>query len=116
MQRVHVAEGPIDGARLTFELAAIAERHAADSPAARKAVLDLLKEVMAHGRAMIRARLDQDREGLHSAERLSALTDTVISALFDFAATKVFQANNPSSAERLSMVAVGGYGRGTLAP
>ena len=116
MQRAHVAEGPIDAAGLNGELAAIAERHAADSPAARKAVLELLKEVMAHGRAMIRARLDQDREGLVSAERLSGLTDTVISALFDFAATKVFQANNPSSAERLSMVAVGGYGRGTLAP
>ena len=32
------------------------------------------------------------------------------------AATHVFPASNPSAAERLSLVAVGGYGRGTLAP
>jgi [protein-PII] uridylyltransferase len=37
-------------------------------------------------------------------------------ALYDFATRHVYPANNPSSAERLSLVAVGGYGRGTLAP
>ena len=37
-------------------------------------------------------------------------------ALFDFASRHVFPASNPSAAERLSLVAVGGYGRGTLAP
>ncbi|TIU04504.1 MAG: bifunctional uridylyltransferase/uridylyl-removing protein, partial [Mesorhizobium sp.] len=36
--------------------------------------------------------------------------------LYDFAATHVYRVKNPSSAERMAVVAVGGYGRGTLAP
>jgi [protein-PII] uridylyltransferase len=79
-------------------------------------VLDLLKEVLANGRGLIRYRLEEDGVGRHCAERLSALAATVILALFRFASTKVFPASNPSAAERLSLVAVGGYGRGTLAP
>ena len=71
---------------------------------------------MSNGRGLIRDRLEQDGRGLACAERLSALVDSVIAALFDFAATHVFPASNPSAAERLSLVAVGGYGRGTLAP
>ena len=36
--------------------------------------------------------------------------------IHDFAVTHVYRAQNPSAAERLAIVAVGGYGRGTLAP
>ena len=44
------AESPVDNGGLKAELAAIAAEHGADTPAARKAVLDLLKEVLANGR------------------------------------------------------------------
>src|SRR5690606_37151387 len=79
-------------------------------------MLDLFKEVLSTGRSLVRQRLDQEGKGRQAAERLSALADSVISALFDFATGRVFRASNPSSAEHLAMVAVGGYGRGTLAP
>ena len=36
--------------------------------------------------------------------------------IFDFAIHHVYRVKNPSAAERMSIVAVGGYGRGTLAP
>ena len=42
--------------------------------------------------------------------------DEIIRALYEFAATHVYRVKNPSSAERMAVVAVGGYGRGTLAP
>jgi [protein-PII] uridylyltransferase len=117
VSRTRGAESPVDEERLKAELDAIAEAHGgAASDKARKAVLVLFKEVMANGRAFIRAKLEEDGRGRLAAERLSALADTVIRALFDFAVGRVFRASNPSSAERLSMVAVGGYGRGTLAP
>jgi [protein-PII] uridylyltransferase len=116
VNRARSVESPIDQAGLRAELDAIAAGSGAASPQARKAVLDLLKEVLANGRGLIRYRLEEDGVGRRCAERLSALADTVILTLFDFASKKVFPASNPSAAERLCLVAVGGYGRSTLAP
>jgi [protein-PII] uridylyltransferase len=116
VQRLRIAESPIDEAGLKAALEAIAADHGASNPAARKAALELFKEVLTDGRGIIRARLEEDGRGLPCAERLSALMDTIITSLFHFATQHVFRASNPSAAERLALVAVGGYGRGTLAP
>jgi [protein-PII] uridylyltransferase len=116
VQRSRVGESPVDEEKLRAELAEIAAEHGADTPAARKAVLELMREVLEHGRLIIRRRLEQDGHGTRAAERLAALADTIIEALFDFATAHVFPASNPSAAERLALIAVGGYGRGTLAP
>ncbi len=116
VQRSRLAESPVDEDRLKAELAAIAEEHGPASPAARKAVLALMHEILDNGRLIVRGRLEQDGRGTRAAERLAALADTIIEALFDFATRQVFPASNPSAAERLALVAVGGYGRGTLAP
>src|SRR6185503_3883940 len=46
----------------------------------------------------------------------SFLMDQLVRVIFDFADTRVFPAANPSAAERLGVVATGGFGRGELAP
>ena len=40
----------------------------------------------------------------------------MISALYDFTTVHVFRARNPTEGERIALMAVGGYGRGALAP
>jgi [protein-PII] uridylyltransferase len=47
---------------------------------------------------------------------LAAGMDQLVQALYDFTAGHVFTAQNPTDSEHIAVVAVGGYGRGTLAP
>jgi [protein-PII] uridylyltransferase len=111
-------EEMIDGAALRRDLTALAENRDGDgsSVKVRVAVLQLLKERLAAGRKTAERMLKEDGSGTACASRLSYLMDQVIRALYDFATTYVYRSTNPSSAERMTIVAVGGYGRGTLAP
>ena len=108
----------IDGAALRRDIAALVAEAGGDgaSPAARSALVRLLKERLAEGRATAEALLMADGGGHACAARLSHLMDEVIRALYDFAVGSVYHARNPSAAEHMAILAVGGYGRGTLAP
>ena len=44
------------------------------------------------------------------------MQDEIIRVLFEFAAKHLYPSQNPSEAERMAVVATGGYGRGLLAP
>ncbi len=106
----------IDSRRLRTELTGIYNRLAGNETALREAILERLKGVVADGRAEASRRLEESGKGTVCARNISYLQDELIRALFDFTVTHVYRATNPSSAERLAAVAVGGYGRGTLAP
>ncbi|NBN65632.1 [protein-PII] uridylyltransferase [Pannonibacter tanglangensis] len=82
----------------------------------RSAVLAELKAAMRAGREVAQAHLRREGGGLACARRLSHLQDELIRVIYDFALAHVYRITNPSSAERMAVVAVGGYGRGTLAP
>ncbi|WP_417667922.1 [protein-PII] uridylyltransferase [Roseibium sp.] len=82
----------------------------------RSKVLAELKTAMKAGREIAQTRLNEDGGGLKCAQRLSHLQDELIRVIYDFALYHVYRIKNPSAAERMSVVAVGGYGRGTLAP
>jgi [protein-PII] uridylyltransferase len=61
-------------------------------------------------------RLDDGAGGHETARLLRKVADEAIGALYDFTATHVFRARNPTEGERFALVAVGGYGRGQMAP
>lgn len=106
----------LDVASLRASLELIASAQADSAVGMRGAVLSLLKKVKSDGLASARARLDQDRFGLACARRLSRMTDDIVTALHDFAVNHVFGAANAPSESLIGVVAVGGYGRATLAP
>ena len=83
---------------------------------ARGPVVERLKGLVKSGRAEARRQLEADRKGRKCAEGLARLQDELISLIFDYTATHVYRATNPSDAERMAIVATGGYGRGMLAP
>ncbi len=92
-----------------------ADEDASDTDRNRR-LAELLKEARAHTMESLTWALSAGAGGLQAIKALSACQDNIISALFDYATRWVSRATNPTSGERLCVAAVGGYGRGGLAP
>ncbi|WP_181706277.1 [protein-PII] uridylyltransferase [Chthonobacter rhizosphaerae] len=121
MAKTHDIDVLIDETAVRREIASLCDDltgsrrdHRTSDP--RPAILSVLKRVTQEGRDQARALLVEDRKGLLCARRLSHMVDTVIRIVYDHAVERVFKVDNPSSAERMTVTAVGGYGRGTLGP
>ena len=105
-----------DDAGLRAALAALAGS-TPDNKALRKEGLGLIKAMFQKGRDVVQdAVTGQGLHGLAAAQTLSGLQDAVIQVIYDFATGHVVVAEKPASAERITVVATGGYGRGELAP
>ena len=109
-------EHVVDGHALRARLSAAALDAAGDEAEQRRRAIDILKQALQRGRMIAKERLENGAGGLETARLLSGVTDEVVTALYDFTTVHVFRARNPTEGERLSLLAVGGYGRGVLAP
>jgi len=86
-------------------------------PAERRAgVLEVLRRALEAGRAEIRRRFEAGAAGSVVVRAHCYLADQVIRAIYDHATLNLYPLANPSTGERLSLAALGGYGRGELAP
>jgi len=106
----------IEPSALAADLKALAERHAGRDRELRTAVAQHLKSAVTQARARAEQLLLRDRHGRRCAERLALLQDEIIRILFEFAASELYPSRVPSEAERMAVVATGGYGRRLLAP
>ena len=106
----------VDGVRLRAQLATAALDTIGDEAGRRSQAIEVLKGALFRGRMIAKERLENGAGGLETARLLAAVTDEVVTALYEFTTTHVFRARNPTQGERLSLLAVGGYGRGALAP
>ncbi|MGD9866983.1 MAG: [protein-PII] uridylyltransferase [Hyphomicrobiales bacterium] len=84
--------------------------------AAREQLLKLLRGAVEESRREAERQLLADGSGRRCAEGLSHFQDELIRVLYRFTVTHIYSAKNPSAAERMAVVATGGYGRGMLAP
>ncbi len=83
----------------------------------RHAGTKLLRAAMDRGRAEIERRfMEHPTRGLEMAASGAFLTDQILRLLWDFTVQRLYPNNNPTSAERMTLIAVGGYGRGEMAP
>lgn len=84
---------------------------------ARAQILPLLQDALADGRAEIGRRLvEKPSAGHEAAAAQSFLVDQLVRLIHDIAVGHQYPVNNPSAGERISVMAVGGYGRGEMAP
>ncbi|MCW5730591.1 MAG: [protein-PII] uridylyltransferase [Alphaproteobacteria bacterium] len=82
----------------------------------RAEALAILKQALAEGREVIRRRFEAGATGAQTVQAQCFLVDQLVRVIHDLATEKVFPSAVPTGGERLSIVAVGGYGRGELAP
>lgn len=108
----------IDADSIRASLTALTPESSGDgsSNKIRNEVLRTLKEASKRGRSKAQDQLFEDGDGTACAWRISHVQDEIIRIIYDFAITHVYRSKNTSSAEQIAITAVGGYGRGTLAP
>ena len=114
-----VADGaqPLDGDALRRDLTALARSAGGDRAKLRKAALEAVKSAFHASREKVKAGMESGvSPGVAVARALCALQDTTIQVLYDFSVRHFYPAPNPTTSERLAIVATGGYGRGMLAP
>ncbi|MDQ2878254.1 MAG: [protein-PII] uridylyltransferase [Pseudomonadota bacterium] len=96
---------------------ALGEMAGNDPATLRRAATEQLKIALDAGRAEIARRLiEHPSRGLDAARAQAFLIDQILRLLFDLATQRLYPLSNPTSAERLTLIAVGGYGRGEMAP
>ncbi len=71
-----------------------------------------MKKASSDGRQRARVLLSEDGSGLNCAYRISWLQDQLITVLHDIVVGHMY----PEQKHKFAITAVGGYGRGTLAP
>ena len=116
MDRAIQRAAPYFDPRVLREELSAAFRAHGDVTEARAALLARLKSLVASAREAARSVLESDGNGRRCAAGLSLFQDELIRVLYDYTVAHIYRATNPSDAERMSIVATGGYGRGLLAP
>jgi [protein-PII] uridylyltransferase len=106
----------LDADALAADLDKLCQLHAGHERELRAAVAQRLKAALTEGRALAEKLLLNDRHGRRCAERLCRMQDEIIRLLFELAERHLYPSQNRSEAERMTVVATGGYGRGLLAP
>ena len=110
-----VAPPYFDGMELRHELTALFRR-AGSVEAARPLVIDRLKRLIKDARAAAQANLEADGLGRSCAAGLSDFQDEMIRLIYDYVTIHIYRTDNPDDAERMAVIATGGYGRGLMAP
>src|ERR1700733_6297641 len=110
------ADELIDPVAIAADLRELAKTYEGRDRELRTAVAQRLKATLTEGRARAEALLLKDRHGRRCAERLCRMQDEVIRLLFETIVSELYPPQVPSEAERMAVVATGGYGRGLLAP
>lgn len=111
--RTNIPDSGVDAVDFRVQLADAANT----AKDVRGAALDIFKSTLEAAKASAQELFEAGRlDGLETARLIASIHDDIITALFDFTTTHICPAPNFKKTERMSLCAVGGYGRGEMAP
>ena len=88
-----------------------------DPTARRHQLVALLRQALKDGRAELKRRTaETPQRGVELASSYAFLTDQLLRLAYDFVTQSLYRVDNPTTGERMTLIAVGGYGRGEMAP
>ena len=106
----------LDAKELAEVLNALVEAGGTPGPGVRADVLSASRHALTDAQRSIRERFEAGLSGRATARAIAWAMDQLVRTLFSFAVRHVYRQSNPTAGERLSVIAVGGYGRGEMAP
>jgi [protein-PII] uridylyltransferase len=113
-RRVPNQRAVIDRRALAGEISELATKK---GEAARAEIVTLLRDAMNSGREELANRLiEKPSAGYECVAAHSFLVDQIVRLIHDYVVGHVYPVANRTKAERLSILAVGGYGRAEMAP
>ena len=104
----------VDRGKILEKLSLLHEQHSGDPAAFRRAAIEMLQAALAFGRDEARKALEDGGTGRGCAEALSGQTDDLLRVVLEMSARWLSPAEPGQKLP--TIVAVGGYGRGMLAP
>ncbi|WP_086739612.1 [protein-PII] uridylyltransferase [Erythrobacter colymbi] len=114
LKRVPAQRAIIDRRALAEEIASL---HEAGGARARPAIVTALRMALDEGRAELSRRLMETPSAGHDVTAgFSFLMDQLLRVIHDHVTTHLYPVPNATQAERLAILAVGGYGRAEMAP
>ena len=110
--------GPLAGRRSIIDRRALSDRIAAlPDNGLKGAATRLLADALESGRSEIAARLgEHPASGRRAAASYAFLSGQVVRLVHDLVTNRFYPNPNPTAAERIAIVALGGTGRGEMAP
>ena len=97
--------------------ALVQESDTSDTTVLRAKIVSVLAEALAEGKAEAMRRLDaHPTNGRETVQALAFLTDQLLRVLYDATIQHLYPPGNRSTGEQMVLLAVGGYGRGEMAP